>query len=329
MKISIVTNMWPTAEQAWAGVFVQREVEALRRVPDVEVDVISVETTRALSRYVTQWPRVEIALRRFQPDLVHFHYGLSQLLSPWWAGPSVVTFHGSDLVVPRERRVSLALLELHRRRATIFVSGDLSRHVPDRMRRSRTESIVPCGVDARHFSPMDKADARRRLGMAAAGPVLMFPASPEREVKNYPLFCRTVDLVRRDLGTEVAVVSLDNVRPEEAALRYGAADVVVLTSHHEGSPLVVKEALACRRPVVSVPVGDVARYSGGSLPCAVCGDWDAHKLAALVCEAVSDREASFEGVEIPTAEAEAAAVRDLYRRLLESARSRRGHPGTA
>lgn len=329
MKISVVTNMWPTAEQVWAGVFVQREVEALRRVPDVEVDVISVETRRARSRYVSRWPRVEGALRRFRPDLVHFHYGLSQVLSPWWTGPSVVTFHGSDLVVPRERSVSLAMLELHRRRATIFVSGELTRHVPDRMRRSRPESIVPCGVDTRCFSPMEKADARRRLGIATAAAVIMFPASPEREVKNYPLFCRTVDLVRQDLGIAVTALSLDNVKPEEAALRYGAADVVVLTSHHEGSPLVVKEALACHRPVVSVPVGDVARYSAGSLPCAVSEDWDARELATLVCEAVSDRGASFEGAEIPTVEAEAGAVRDLYQRLLESARSPRAHPGTA
>jgi glycosyltransferase involved in cell wall biosynthesis len=42
-----------------------------------------------------------------------------------------------------------------------------------------------------------------------------------------------------------------------------AADVLLLTSKHEGSPTIVKEALACRLPVVSVDVGDVAERIEG------------------------------------------------------------------
>jgi len=46
-----------------------------------------------------------------------------------------------------------------------------------------------------------------------------------------------------------------------------ASNVLLLTSLHEGSPTVVKEALACGLPVVSVDVGDVAERIEGIEGC--------------------------------------------------------------
>ena len=46
-----------------------------------------------------------------------------------------------------------------------------------------------------------------------------------------------------------------------------ASHALLLTSLHEGSPTVVKEALACGLPVVSVDVGDVAERIEGIEGC--------------------------------------------------------------
>jgi len=49
-----------------------------------------------------------------------------------------------------------------------------------------------------------------------------------------------------------------------------ACDVLVLVSDGEGSPMVIKEAMACNLPIVSVPVGDVPEVLGNTEGCYLC-----------------------------------------------------------
>jgi glycosyltransferase involved in cell wall biosynthesis len=66
-----------------------------------------------------------------------------------------------------------------------------------------------------------------------------------------------VSLLQRDYDVELLAVFN---RPREIIAKFMiACDVMLLTSEHEGAPLAVREALACRLPVVSVDVGDVRK----------------------------------------------------------------------
>ena len=62
---------------------------------------------------------------------------------------------------------------------------------------------------------------------------------------------------------------------------YRAADCMLLTSDSEGSPNVVKEALACGVPVVSVDAGDV-RFWLDRVPGCVVAERDPAALAAAL-----------------------------------------------
>jgi glycosyltransferase involved in cell wall biosynthesis len=96
-----------------------------------------------------------------------------------------------------------------------------------------------------------------------------------------------------------------------------ASDVVLLTSTHEGSPNVVKEALACNVPVVAVDVGDVslrlASVQGCYVAAATAEDL-AEKLALVLSkgERVDGRAALAE----ISVERTAHKLLDIYRTIL-------------
>ena len=59
-----------------------------------------------------------------------------------------------------------------------------------------------------------------------------------------------------------------------------------MTSHREGSPVVIKEAMACGTPIVSVDVGDVKDVLSGTEGCYI-STYDANDVAVIVRQALS------------------------------------------
>ena len=132
----------------------------------------------------------------------------------------------------------------------------------------RNAPVVPAGVDTVLFKPRDRTRARAALGWKQDRMHVLLPGARTNPVKRSDLFDQVVGLVRR-IVHDVRGVSLEGYSREDVANVMNAADVVLLTSDSEGSPVTVKEALACGTPVVSVPVGDVATVLGGLPGCAI------------------------------------------------------------
>ncbi len=122
---------------------------------------------------------------------------------------------------------------------------------------------------------------------------VLFPSFPERANKRFSLARKAVDLLATR-GFEVELHTLHYVPHDDVPVWLNASDCLLLTSTQEGSPNIVKEALACDRPVVSVDVGDVAERTAGRQDCFVT----AHRpedLAAKL-EIVLRNRAAFSGV---------------------------------
>jgi glycosyltransferase involved in cell wall biosynthesis len=120
------------------------------------------------------------------------------------------------------------------------------------------------------FRPADRASARERLGWPNDGLVALFPGCPDFPNKGYDIACNAVSHAARILGRTVELKVLWNVAPDDVPLYMAASNAMILASQQEGSPNVVKEALACELPIVATAVGDVPELLSDAIGCHVC-----------------------------------------------------------
>lgn len=273
--------MWPSRDAPTRGGFVYDQVEDLRRLlPEWTFDVTVIDGRRGRRAYL----RAIFEVRRSSQgdvDLIHAHYGLSGAVAGFQRNaPVVVTYHGSDVYIPWQRRISGWAATAAA--ANIFVSERL------RERLGVAGEVIPCGVDTELFTPGDRQRARDRLGLASDEIVVVFPGDPAREVKGYPLYRAALAALPGPVRDRVRELPLTGLAHMEVPVRLHAADAVLMTSRYEGAGTVAKEAVACGVPVVSTDVGDVRKVIGGAPGCAVV-ERDAGALAAALGRAIEPR----------------------------------------
>jgi glycosyltransferase involved in cell wall biosynthesis len=114
---------------------------------------------------------------------------------------------------------------------------------------------------------------------------VLFNANGRDPVKR-PALARAAVERMKEMGIRAELHEMAGLPNEQVPLWLNAADVLLPTSLHEGSPTVVKEALACNLPIVSVEVGDVPERIKGIEGCYLASA-DPVDLAAklrLVCQ---------------------------------------------
>ena len=252
MRVLIVTNMWPTEERPALGLFVRDQVDALRRIDGLDVEVFAFTPTGGVKPYA----QAARALRRRHGgesfDVIHAHYGMTAwctLALPSDA-PRVVTFHGTDLGHPTFGRLSRAVARMVDVPAT--ASAWLARQPMAGLPGAGVErrvGVLPCGVNLDRFGRIDRRAARERLGLEPDGRYLLFPADPARPEKRHD---RAAELAHA-AGAEL--LAYEDAHPRDVPYLINAANAVIVTSEREGFGLASLEALACDVPVVSTDVG--------------------------------------------------------------------------
>jgi glycosyltransferase involved in cell wall biosynthesis len=244
--------------------------------------------------------------RRF--DIVHAHFGLSQ-----WPALAVrararaVTLHGTDLAHPRSRPATLAALRAND--LVAVVSEPMAAAVPGWAMRGRPQ-VLPAGVDVLRCVPIDRAEARRRLGLSPEGPYVLFPADPARREKRY-------DRALAAVGN-VPLLTLGNVAPSDVPLWINAANAVLVPSEREGFGLAVLEALACDVPVLATPVG-IHPEALADITGTLCSEFDADAWRAALAPHLADEDPRITGrtrAEAWSTDRMAQRVLDAWRALL-------------
>jgi teichuronic acid biosynthesis glycosyltransferase TuaC len=222
-------------------------------------------------------------LRRYistlKPDLVHAHYSLSGFVAAFATSkPIVVSLMGS---FPKRnwRYYLVKFFMSFLWKVTIVKSAATALQL-----KSNKLHIIPNGVDLKLFTHLEKEDARKKCKLESNKKYILFAAEPQRKVKNYQLAESAVKLItsRKD----VELLTVYNLPHDKIVEYMYASDVLLLTSISEGSPNVIKEALACNLPIVTTKVGDVERILETVEGAFIANTYDDIEVSKLLEEAL-------------------------------------------
>ena len=211
-------------------------------------------------------------------DLIDAHYFYPDGVAAAWLArdlgkPLVITGRGTDLnFIPQftlPRRMIVAAAE----RAThmVTVCQSLKDDLVALGTPAEKVSVLRNGVDLERFSPLDKVETRRALGLR--GPLLLSVGHLIERKGHHLIVQSLTDLpdvhlaivgegpMRRDLermiadnGLEERVHLIGAVPQTELSSYYSAADALVLASSREGWANVLLESMACGTPVAATAV---------------------------------------------------------------------------
>ena len=296
MRVLHVVGGYPTPTRPHAQVFIKTQIESLIAA-GVDCEVLNLRG-RSVLKYVTGWPQVTARLRAGRFDLLHAHYAYCGLVCLDHGTPLVMSFLGSDLVgfarpdgsySATTRRVHRALGRyVGRRSDACIVKAEAMRTL-----LALPAHVVPNGVDCEKFKPVDaptRARLRHELGLPADTPVVLFAGNPKLPHKRFVLADAAVRAAAAKLARPLTLLPLSG-RPHDDVVRHmQACDMLILTSSQEGSPNVVKEAMAAGMAVVAVDIGDTRERLQGVSGCRVTADDRPETIAAAVAELLASDE---------------------------------------
>jgi len=227
---------------------------------------------KGISGYLRNILKLKNHLKKNQYDIIHAHYGLSgfvALIAKQKRNKLIISFMGTDLMGNVSRNGTITILG----RSLVTVSQLLVKNADYVIVKSQAManklvsakvSIIPNGLDLKLFHSIDKSFALSRVGWDKQFQHILFMSDPKRPEKNYLLTETALNYLE---NCNIQLHFLNHISHNEVVFYYNASDVCLLSSYHEGSPNVIKEAMACNCPIVSTNVGDVKWLLGNTDGC--------------------------------------------------------------
>lgn len=258
--------------------FILEQADALQK-QGCEVDFCGL-VGKGVCGYLKNYSVLRRIIKEFKPDVIHAHYGLSGLLANMQrCVPVITTYHGSDINDDRVFRFSRVAMQLSK--FNIFVS----KANMEKANLKKNAMLLPCGISLENFPVVDKQMARKQMSLDESKKIILFAGAFDNMVKNASLAKETCSLL-----DNVELIELKGYARQEVAILMQAVDALLLTSVSEGSPQVIKEAMACGCPIVSVDVGDVRERLDGIKGCFVANESSPQCLSELLKKTLTVKE---------------------------------------
>jgi teichuronic acid biosynthesis glycosyltransferase TuaC len=252
MKVLFITNMYPVPDYIYFGIHVKEQIDALKKDEGVEGDVYFINGRESKLNYFKSISALRNKIENGNYDLIHIHYGISGLFLLFYTPeiPIFVTLHSGELFQKKgyinhlmQKNLTMAIVKKVEK---VIVLNDTMVSLLSPYKDKLVK--LPCGTDLELFTNNGQPKTSDKF-------VIGFPGNKERKEKNYPLFMEIITELSK--GITVEVIEFHNLTRDEVIAGLGNIDLLLMTSTVEGSPQIIKEAMACNRPIISTKVGDV------------------------------------------------------------------------
>lgn len=243
----------------------------------IEIDIFPI-SGKGVFGYLSYVRKLRRNVKANPRDIYHAHYLWSGLVASL-AGcrPLVVSLMGSDVYSSWLNRVVIRIFNFFSWDKLIVKSESMFN-----LLNIRSAVVIPNGVNTNIFTPQGKP--QRSPEQIAARRVL-FIGNPSRKEKNYKLAEAAINSIEEP---RVELINVYNRPSAEIAELLNDVDLLLLTSKYEGSPNVIKEAMATNCPIVTTDVGDVRLLLGNIRGCYI-SESDINHLSRCIRDALHNK----------------------------------------
>lgn len=218
---------------------------------------------KGIKGYLKNTKKLRDYLKNHEVDIIHAHFGKTGLVCvlTFPKIPIVLSVMGKDAYGDfnsNGKRITTSYLGIFITQiAMLFVKRIIvkSKNIYKLVVLKKKTHIIPNGVDFQKFKPNSFNKDYKNV---------LYLANNNDTRKNYKLLKNAIDLID---DIEIKLINPYPIEPSEFPKYLNNSSVFVLTSYNEGSPNVIKEAMACNIPVVSTDVGDVKEVIGKTNGC--------------------------------------------------------------
>ena len=252
MKVLLVHSGNDVQGNSKKYTFVYEQGEALRAL-GVNVDYFAV-VGKGAAGYLKNYSRLKKTIADFQPDIIHAHYGLCGALCVMQNKvPVVITCHNGETLTKYGNIITS--LAIQRAKHTICVA----QHIYDKLYiKPKHYTIKPCGIEIADM--VDKAVAHETMQLPKDKINILFGGAFTNLRKNVTLAHAALEIVNRN---DINLIEMRGFNRKQVTMLFCGCDMLLLPTKSEGSPQVLKEAMAYNCPIVATDVADIAYLLDG------------------------------------------------------------------
>ncbi len=271
MKILIVSNMYPSSQKPYSGIFVKNQFEGLKSKLPNDWDISFFYQKRKFTNLLGSLKKYFIQVLKFFPyffkkyDIIHLHF-LSPLiylllLYKFFHSKTkiIITYHGSDIhnIKFNRKRNILSWLVNNFVNTNISVSKSFKEQIQYKLNVT-VDYVISPGIDDTIFKNMN---IKNQYDILFVGSFY--------EIKGIDLLISALTAIRKDYSvcfvgsgayldkiydlkkSGVKIDILENLNHQELSVIYNKSKFLVAPSRNESFGLTVSEAMVCGTPCIT------------------------------------------------------------------------------